>query len=70
MARDYKKEYEYHGTAEQKKNRAARNAARAKMKKTGAVKSGQDVHHKDGKPTNNKRSNLKAESPSKNRGRK
>ena len=32
MSRDYKKEYEeYHGTPEQKKRRAQRNAARKKL---------------------------------------
>ncbi len=48
MARDYKAEYaKYQGTAEQKKNRAARNAARAKMMKAGKVKKGdgKDVAH-------------------------
>lgn len=34
MARDYRKEYDnYQGTDTQKKNRAARNAARATMAK-------------------------------------
>ena len=47
MARDYKAEYEYHANPEQKKNRAQRNAARAKMMKTGKVKKGdgKDVAH-------------------------
>lgn len=48
MARDYKAEYaKYQGTAEQKKNRAARNAARAKMMKAGKVHKGdgKDVAH-------------------------
>jgi hypothetical protein len=48
MARDYKAEYaKYQGTAEQKKNRAARNAARAKMMKAGKVRKGdgKDVAH-------------------------
>lgn len=46
--RNYKNEYEtYHASDEQKKNRAARNAARRKMMKDGAVKKGdgKDVHH-------------------------
>ena len=39
MARDYKAEYEkYQGTPVQKKNRAKRNAARAKLMKAGKVK--------------------------------
>ena len=46
--RPYKKEYDqYHGTEEQKTNRAQRNAARAKLLRSGAVKKGdgKDVHH-------------------------
>ena len=46
--RPYKKEYaEYHASEEQKKNRAARNAARRKMMQSGAVQKGdgKDVHH-------------------------
>lgn len=48
MARDYKKEYEnYQGKPEQIKNRAKRNAARAKMAKAGRVSKGdgKDVDH-------------------------
>ena len=46
--RDYRDEsLKYQGTPEQKKNRAARNAARAKLMKTGKVKKGdgKDVAH-------------------------
>jgi hypothetical protein len=46
--RNYKREYElYQGTDEQKKNRAQRNAARAKMAKDGKVRKGdgKDVAH-------------------------
>ena len=46
--RNYKREYKlYGGTKQQKKNRAARNAARAKMMKAGKVKKGdgKDVAH-------------------------
>lgn len=46
--RNYKREYKlYGGTEQQKKNRAARNAARAKMMKAGKVKKGdgKDVAH-------------------------
>jgi hypothetical protein len=46
--RDYRDEYlKYQGTPEQKKNRAARNAARAKLMKAGKVKKGdgKDVAH-------------------------
>ena len=48
MARDYKAEYaKYQGTTVQKKNRAARNAARTKMTKAGKVHKGDgnDVAH-------------------------
>ena len=48
MARDYKAEYDkYHARSEQKKNRASRNAARAKMTKAGKVHKGdgKDVAH-------------------------
>lgn len=47
-ARDYKKEYrEYHGTPEQKKRRAQRNAARDAAEKRGAVRKGdgKEVDH-------------------------
>jgi len=46
--RPYKKEYEqYQGTPEQKKNRAARNAARAKLMQEGKAHKGdgKDVAH-------------------------
>ena len=43
--RNYKKEYaNYQGTAEQKKNRAVRNAARNTMKAKGAVSTGDGKH--------------------------
>lgn len=48
MARDYRKEYDtYQGTEQQKKNRAARNAARRKLMKAGKVHKGdgKDVAH-------------------------
>lgn len=48
MARDYRKEYDrYQGKPEQIKNRAQRNAARAKLMKKGKVKKGdgKDVAH-------------------------
>ena len=48
MARDYRAEYDkYQGTPEQKKNRAKRNTARAKLAKVGKVKKGDgmDVAH-------------------------
>ncbi len=73
--RDYGKEYrEYHAKPEQKKNRAQRNAARALMAKSGAVKKGdgKDVDHKRPIKTGggNSRSNLRVTSVAFNRGRK
>lgn len=61
MARDYKKEYrDYHGKPEQKKRRAARNAAR---RKAGLKKGdGKEVDHRDGNPRNNSKSNLRVHS--------
>ena len=71
-ARNYDKEYrEYQGTAEQKKNRASRNAARAKMIKAGRARKGdgKDVDHSDGNPKNNSLKNLRSTSRSYNRGK-
>ena len=71
MARDYKAEYaKYQGTAEQKKNRAARNAARAKMMKAGKVKKGdgKDVAHvKAFDKGGNNKTGLRVESAATNR---
>lgn len=58
--RNYSKEYkEYHGKPSQIKRRSSRNKARRKM---GNPK-GRDVHHKDGNPNNNSKSNLTTRSP-------
>jgi hypothetical protein len=70
--RPYKKEYEqYQGTEEQKKKRAARNAARRTLAKSGAVKKGdgKDVDHvlPLSKGGTNKRTNLRAKPATKNR---
>ena len=68
MARDYKAEYKnYHSKPDQKKKRASRNAARSAMKSGGVAVTGKDVHHKDGNPMNNKKSNLTVATKSKNR---
>jgi len=63
--RNYRREYDtYQGTEEQKKNRAARNAARAKLMKLGKVKKGDglDVDHRKmlAKGGTNNTSNLRA----------
>lgn len=68
--RNYSKEYEYHGTEEQKKRRAKRNAARRKKMREGAVSKGdgKDVHHKDRGSLSNAPSNLSVTSRKANRG--
>ena len=66
--RNWKKEYEsYHGTEEQKKRRAIRNAARRQMEAKGLVHKGdgKDVHHVSG--LHNAASNLRVTSKSANR---
>jgi hypothetical protein len=69
--RNYKREYEtYQGTEQQKKNRAARNAARAKMMKAGKVRKGdgKDVAHvKAFDKGGNNSTGLRVESASTNR---
>ena len=80
MPRDYVKERrDYYGygkysevTPLQKKHRremAHRKAAREQLKKEGAVRKGQDVHHKNGNALDNSRSNLQAVSVKYNRSR-
>ena len=71
--RNYKKEYKnYHSSSEQKKRRASRNSARAKLLKANKVKKGdgKDVSHKKAlsKGGSNK-DGTKLECPSKNRSR-
>lgn len=62
----------YQASAEQKKNRAQRNAARASLAKEGSVSKGdgKDVHHKVSpmQGGTNSRENLRVSSPSINRG--
>jgi hypothetical protein len=70
MPRNYRKEYdEYHGTDEQKKNRASRNSARKDaVKKHGKAKlKGKEVDHRDGNPKNNSKKNLQIISRKANR---
>jgi hypothetical protein len=67
-ARNYAREYAtYQGKPSQIKDRAQRNAARAKMEQAGAVHKGdgKDVHHKAG--LSNARGNLSVRSKSANR---
>lgn len=72
-ARPYKKEYDqYHGTEEQKKNRAKRNTARRRMEAKGRVRKGDgmDVDHKKpiSKGGTNASKNLSIKKASNNRG--
>ena len=71
MARNYRAEYDkYQGKPEQIKNRAARNAARAKMMKAGKVAKGdgKDVAHvKAFDKGGNNSTGLRVESKSANR---
>lgn len=68
--RNYREEYDrYQGKPDQKKKRAKRNAARAKLAKEGKVRKGdgKDVDHKNTNANDNKRSNLRVKSKSANR---
>ncbi len=64
-----KAQAKYNAKPEQKKRRAARNAARRKMIAAGKARKGdgKDVAHKDNNPKNNSASNLTMQSKSKNR---
>jgi len=66
--RNYRKEYDnYHGQPDQIKRRDSRNAARNSLKKRGVTVNGKDVGHKNGNPKDNRPSNLKVVSKTKNR---
>jgi len=60
--RNYAKEYAAtHGTAKGKKDRAARNKARAEAEKAGKVRKGdgKEIDHKNFNPRDNRPSNLR-----------
>lgn len=59
----------YNAKPEQKKRRAQRNAARAKMVKAGKARKGdgKDVAHRDNNTANNSSSNLSMQSKARNR---
>jgi hypothetical protein len=68
--RNFRKEYDnYHSQPAAKKQRAENNKARriAKKKYGGTAIAGKDVAHKNNKTSDNRLSNLKIESKSKNR---
>jgi len=50
-----------------RRENASRHEARDKVKASGVRVRGKDVHHKDGNPLNNSRSNLAVKSVSANR---
>jgi hypothetical protein len=64
-----KAQAKYNSKPEQKKRRAARNAARRKMIKAGKAKKGdgKDVAHLNNNPHDNKAGNLRMQSKAKNR---
>lgn len=64
-----KAQAKYNSKPVQKKRRAQRNAARAKMVAAGRAKKGdgKDVAHKDNNTANNSHSNLAIQSKAKNR---
>ena len=67
--RDYKQEQKTAKARGETKDRAKRNAARAKLKKEGTVAKGdgKDVDHKRGIASGNGRGNLAVSSPKSNR---
>jgi hypothetical protein len=70
MSRDYASEYKnYHSKPSAKKQRARNNAARRKMMAAGKARKGdgKDVAHANNRTTDNSLSNLRLQSPSKNR---
>ncbi len=70
--RDYSYDTAYAAKPEQKKNRAARNAARAKMMAAGKVRKndGKDIDHVRGVKAGNGKSNLRVMGAGANRAKK
>ena len=70
MVRDYRREYDLQqASPKAKRERAARNSARAKLEKSGRVHKGdgKDVAHKDNNTKHSGTSNLAVQSKAKNR---
>tara|TARA_R110000744_G_scaffold94035_1_gene181523 strand:+ start:136 stop:438 length:303 start_codon:yes stop_codon:yes gene_type:complete len=67
--KDSVRQRRYNSSPEQKKNRASRNAARAKAAKVGRVHKGdgKDVDHKDSNPRNNSSGNTRVQTKKTNR---
>ena len=71
--RNYKKEYlKFHSSTTAKKDRASRNQARRVLAREGRVTKGdgKDIDHSNGNPRDNRKSNLKVMSRSRNRAKK
>jgi len=69
-SRNYRKEYDnYQGTPAQRKKNDSRKQARRKMEAAGKVKKGdgKDVDHKNGKPKDNSKKNLRVTTKKANR---
>ena len=67
---NYKKVYKkFHASRKAIAERSSRNKARRAMVKAGRVRKGdkKDVHHSNGRPTDNRRGNLRVMSRSRNR---
>jgi len=67
--RDYKQEYKWQGTEEQKTRRAERNSSRRKLEKAGKVHKGdgKDVDHENRSTGDKSKDNLRVRSRSSNR---
>lgn len=65
-----KKKYDTKYNKKTMKDRTSRNKARRIMKSKGVNVKGKDVDHKNGNPKDNRKSNLRVISKSKNRGKK
>jgi len=69
-AKDKKKKYDTKYNKKTVKDRTSRNKARRIIKSKGVNIKGKDVDHKNGNPKDNRKSNLRVISKSKNRGKK
>lgn len=70
MPRDYKAEYaKFHSSTASKRDRASRNKVRRAAEREGIVRKGdgRDIDHANGNPRDNRRSNLRVTSRSRNR---
>jgi len=66
-ARNYKREYALQGASKKQKQQRARNNKANRDAGTYGNGDGKDIAHKDNNTKNDKKSNLRKESPSKNR---